>query len=95
MAELASAYPTAGGLYFWAHPARRRTDGGWSTAWFNMIGQITITSGINYRGVVFIVGAITGSSDAAAHGHSLTIVTMVVVISPDAHQHLRHPLTAG
>ena len=39
MAELASAYPTAGGLYFWAY----RLGGArwaWTTAWFNMIGTL-------------------------------------------------------
>src|SRR3954468_8050579 len=40
MAEIASVYPTAGGLYFWA-----RTLGGWrwggATAWLNMIGQVS------------------------------------------------------
>jgi len=58
MAELASAYPTAGGLYFWAFKL-----GGvrwaWATAWFNMIGQITITSGINIAAAIYIVGATT------------------------------------
>jgi amino acid transporter len=46
MAELASAYPTAGGLYYWAHRLGNH-KWAWVTAWFNMIGQITITSGIN------------------------------------------------
>lgn len=57
MAELASAYPTAGGLYFWAH----RLGGprwAWITAWFNMIGQLTITAGIDYAAAQYIVGAI-------------------------------------
>src|SRR3989337_1148164 len=40
MAELASAYPTAGGLYFWAYRLGGR-GWAWVTAWFNMIGQIT------------------------------------------------------
>src|SRR5689334_23964775 len=44
MAEIASACPTAGGLYFWA----RRLGGptwAWVTAWLNMIGQVSITAG--------------------------------------------------
>lgn len=57
MAELASAYPTAGGLYFWAH----RLGGfkwAWVTAWFNMLGQIMITAGINFAAAIYIAGAI-------------------------------------
>ena len=56
MAELASAYPTAGGLYFWAFKLGG-SRWAWVTAWFNMIGQITITSGINIAAAIYIVGA--------------------------------------
>ena len=45
MAEIASAYPTAGGLYFWAFKLGGRTWA-WVTAWLNMIGQVSITAGI-------------------------------------------------
>src|SRR5881396_2227875 len=58
MAELASAYPTAGGLYFWAYRLGGKTWA-WATAWLNMIGQITITAGINAAAAIYIVGAIT------------------------------------
>jgi amino acid transporter len=58
MAELASAYPTAGGLYFWAFRLGGRTWA-WATAWLNMIGQITITAGINVAAAIYIVGAVT------------------------------------
>lgn len=82
MAELASAYPTAGGLYFWAH----RLGGhrwAWITAWFNMIGQVTITAGINYAAASYLVGAcnrILGTAlptDLAA-----TVTAMVLIMIP-------------
>ncbi len=82
MAELASAYPTAGGLYFWAH----RLGGhrwAWVTAWFNMIGQITITAGIDYAAASYIVGAVnriggtTLPTDVGA-----TVIAMVVIMIP-------------
>jgi amino acid transporter len=58
MAELASAYPTAGGLYFWAFRLGGR-GWAWWTAWLNMIGQITITAGINVACSMYIIGAAT------------------------------------
>jgi len=58
MAELASAYPTAGGLYFWAYRLGGR-GWAWITAWLNMIGQITITAGINIAASIYIIGAVT------------------------------------
>src|SRR2546427_3773167 len=56
MAELASAYPTAGGLYFWAFRLGGR-GWAWLTAWLNMIGQGTITPGINIAGPTYPIGA--------------------------------------
>lgn len=55
MAELASAYPTAGGLYFWAY---RLGDYRWAwvTAWFNLIGQVCITAGVDYAAAAFLIG---------------------------------------
>ena len=47
MAEIASAYPTAGGLYYWASRMKNK-NWGWWTAWFNLIGQFAIVAGINY-----------------------------------------------
>jgi len=58
MAELASAYPTAGGLYFWAFRLGGRTWA-WVTAWLNMIGQVTITAGINVAAAIYLIGAVT------------------------------------
>src|SRR5690349_24960677 len=58
MAELASAYPTAGGLYFWAF----RLGGpkwAWLTAWFNMIGQVSATAGINIAASTYLIAACT------------------------------------
>jgi len=56
MAELASAYATAGGLYFWAFRLGGKTWA-WTTAWFNMIGQVTITAGTNWAAAVYLIGA--------------------------------------
>ncbi len=47
MAEIASAYPTAGGLYYWA--SKIGSPGwGWATGWFNLIGQVAVTAAIGY-----------------------------------------------
>jgi len=58
MAELASAYPTAGGLYYWSSKLGFRGRGGpawgWYTGWFNLIGQFGITAGIVYGSAITI-----------------------------------------
>ena len=53
MAEIASAYPTAGGLYYWASRMRNK-NWGWWTAWFNLIGQFAIVAGINFAAAAFL-----------------------------------------
>jgi len=57
MAEVASAYPTAGGLYYWA--SRMKGKGwGWWTAWLNLIGQFAIVAGIAFAAAQFLNVAI-------------------------------------
>src|SRR5687768_5940075 len=52
MAEIASAYPTAGGLYYWA--SKLGSPGwGWFTGWFNLVGQIAVTAAIGYGLAIF------------------------------------------
>ena len=53
MAEIASAYPTAGGLYYWASRMRNK-NWGWWTAWLNLLGQFAIVAGINYAAAAFL-----------------------------------------
>ncbi|KAJ9514932.1 hypothetical protein QJQ45_002721 [Haematococcus lacustris] len=43
MAELVSAFPTSGGLYYWSYmlaPVRYRRLACWMTGWINMLGQV-------------------------------------------------------
>src|ERR1051325_5705725 len=58
MAELASAYPTAGGLYYWSLRLGGR-GWGWVTAWLNMLRQVTATAGINIAAATYIIGALS------------------------------------
>ncbi len=46
MAQIASAFPTAGGLYHWASILGGRGFG-WFTAWFNLAGLVTVLAAIN------------------------------------------------
>ena len=57
MAEIASAYPTAGGLYYWASRLRNK-DWGWWTAWLNLGGQVSIVAGINYSAAFYLCATI-------------------------------------
>src|SRR5438445_4756706 len=57
MGQLASAFPTAGGLYHWASILGGR-GWGWATAWFNLAGLITVLAAINVGTYLFVQGAL-------------------------------------
>ncbi|MFN7992533.1 MAG: amino acid permease [Bryobacteraceae bacterium] len=54
MAELCSAYPTAGATYHWAADLGGR-GWGWLVAWLNIVGLIAAQAGINYSCAQFIL----------------------------------------
>jgi amino acid transporter len=56
MAQIASAFPTAGGLYHWASILGGRFWG-WLTAWLNLLGLITVLGAINIGTAYFFQGA--------------------------------------
>ena len=53
MAEIASAIPTAGAVYHWA-AILGGAGLGWFTAWFNFVGQLATTAGIDYGIAIFL-----------------------------------------
>ena len=51
MAEILSSIPTSGGPYFWAYilaPPSQAPFFAWITGWFNLVGQIAVTTGIDF-----------------------------------------------
>jgi len=56
MAEVCSSYPTAGGLYYWAAKLAPRNPAAWSwfTGWFNFLGQVAVTAGIDFGAAFFL-----------------------------------------
>src|SRR3712207_267676 len=53
MAELVSAYPTAGGIYWWASELGGKTWG-WFTGWFNLIGLVGVVASVDYACAQFM-----------------------------------------
>src|SRR5256884_514538 len=89
MAELASAFPTAGGLYYWA--SKLGGPGwGWFTGWFTLIGQSAITAGIDYGAAVTIdtllhawfpaIPAVSGFADPATQWTTLLIFAVILAL---------------
>jgi amino acid transporter len=53
MSELASAMPTAGGIYYWASKLGG-AGWGWFTGWFNLIGLVAVVASVDYVCAQFI-----------------------------------------
>jgi len=53
MSELVSAYPTAGGIYWWAAKMGKPVHG-WFTGWLNLIGLIAVTASVDYGCATFL-----------------------------------------
>lgn len=53
MSELVSAYPTAGGIYWWASKLGGAAWG-WFTGWFNLVGLVAVTASVDYACAGFL-----------------------------------------
>jgi amino acid transporter len=87
MGQLASSFPTAGGLYHWSAILGGR-GWGWATAWFNLAGLVTVLAAINvgtYRFAADILGYGT-----SADSSSLTIQAIAVALITASQAAINH-----
>ena len=69
LAQISSAYPTAGGLYHWGSILGNRFTG-WLSAWLNLLGLVTVLGAINVGTFYFFFGAfgpMFGVEDTLTH----------------------------
>lgn len=78
MAQIASAFPTAGGLYHWGSILGNRFVG-WLTAWLNLLGLITVLGAINIGTAYFFAGTFGGMFGFT--GTDMQVVVFVAVIT--------------
>ncbi len=78
MAQIASAFPTAGGLYHWASILGGRFWG-WLTAWLNLLGLITVLGAINIGTAYFFAGTFGGMFGFT--GTDMQVVVFVAVVT--------------
>jgi amino acid transporter len=85
MSELVSAYPTSGGIYWWAAKLGG-PQAGFYTGWLNWIGLVAVTSGVAYGCATFIDYTISAFSSSWAANASLsrTFIIFLVVLAAGA-----------
>jgi amino acid transporter len=79
MSELVSAYPTSGGIYYWASKLGG-PRAGFYTGWLNLIGLVAVTAGVAYGCATFIDLTISTYSTSFAGDYSLTRVFIIFVV---------------
>jgi amino acid permease (GABA permease) len=76
MAEVCSSYPTAGGLYYWAAKLARNNGAAWAwfTGWFNFLGQVAVTAGIDFGLAQFLTAFLNLQFGfSATPGHTVAV----------------------
>jgi amino acid transporter len=79
MSELVSAYPTSGGIYWWASKMGGPAAG-FFTGWLNLIGLLAVTASVAYGAATFLDLTISTVSSSWADGYSLTRVFVLFVV---------------
>jgi amino acid transporter len=93
MAQIASAYPTAGGLYHWGSILGNRFTG-WLTAWLNLLGLITVMGAINIGTAFFFTGAFGSLIGMTGTPGEIVIFVGVITAIQALINHLGIKLTA-
>ena len=83
MAELVSAMPTAGGIYYWALNLGKPIHG-WVTGWLNLLGLITVTAGVDYGFANFFTYAANLYSKSFDPGNLKTVFLVFLTLRNSA-----------
>ena len=79
MSELVSAYPTSGGIYWWASKLGG-AKAGYYTGWLNLIGLLAIVASVAYGCATFFDLTLSTYSTSWANGYSLSRVFLIFMV---------------
>jgi len=79
MSELVSAYPTSGGIYWWASKMGGPAAG-FFTGWLNLIGLLAVVASVGYGCATFLDLTLSTASSSWADGYSLKRVFLIFVV---------------
>ncbi|MGG5258455.1 amino acid permease [Phycicoccus avicenniae] len=79
MSELVSAYPTSGGIYWWAAKLGG-AKAGYYTGWLNLIGLLAVDASVAYGAATFFDLSFSTMSESWAAGYSLSRVFWMFLV---------------
>ncbi len=84
MGQIASSFPTAGGLYHWSSHLGGKFWG-WATAWFNLVGLIAVVSSVDvllysvfFKGIL-LTDTLKVDTSSWGYWHQFIIVVIVLI----------------
>jgi amino acid transporter len=84
MGQIASSFPTAGGLYHWSSHLGGKSWG-WATAWFNLVGLICVVSSVDvllysifFKGIL-LTDTLKVNTSTWGYWHQLIFVAIVLI----------------
>ncbi len=84
MAEVCSAFPTSGGMYYWSSklaPGKSGPAWSWFTGWFNLLGQVAVTAGIDFGSAIFGTGLLSiATGILPTRGTVLAVLAIILVV---------------
>jgi amino acid transporter len=83
MAEVCSAYPTAGGLYWWAATLAKRNKAAWAwfVGWFNFLGEVAVTAAIDFGAAITTAAFLGLTFDmTVTPGRTFLIFLVIIVV---------------
>ncbi len=84
LGQIASSFPTAGGLYHWSSHLGGKAWG-WATAWFNLVGLIAVVSSVDvllytvfFKGIL-LTDTLHMDTSSFGYWHQLIFVAVVLI----------------
>jgi amino acid permease (GABA permease) len=83
MAEVCSAYPTAGALYWWAAALAKRNKPAWAwfVGWFNFLGEVAVTAAIDFGAAITTAAFLSLVFDMEVTAGRVFLIFLVIIIA--------------
>jgi amino acid permease (GABA permease) len=83
MAEICSAYPTAGALYWWASALARRNRAAWAwfVGWFNFLGEVAVTAAIDFGAATTTMAFLSLTTGVEVTRYNTFLAFVVIIVA--------------
>jgi amino acid permease (GABA permease) len=83
MAEVCSAYPTAGALYWWTAALAKRNKAAWAwfIGWFNFLGEVAVTAAIDFGAAITASAFLSLTFDMEVTKGRTFVIFLILIVA--------------